>query len=205
MQARHKGMVCREHGQSHQHEDLGGFRHTVIKNSWSSTTVNPKLKGNLPVRSCQNWHAQYSTPYKAKPSSCTGDEWLGARHCRGSLRRVGPVMLMGCGRRWGNWQRRPTGSVKLTFPSPWTFLLLFITVTAMLQNRSSSSAALPEKTQECHALQDHTVRTFAPTHFQKLNLSPFLQPWPVNCAGGRNKLLVLLHWIRILNVQHAIH
>lgn len=96
----------------------GGFRHTVIKNSQSSPIVDQKLKGNLPVKSCQNWHAWHCTPYEANPSSCTGNEWLEPRYCHGNFCRVGQMMLIDCGRRCGNWQRRPTASVKFTFPSP---------------------------------------------------------------------------------------
>ena len=96
----------------------GRFRHTVIKNLQSSTAVDQKLKGNLVVKSCQNWHAQRAVLYKANPSSCTGNEWLELRCCHRSFCCIGQLMLTGCGRCCWNWQRRPTLSVKFTFPSP---------------------------------------------------------------------------------------
>lgn len=116
MQTGHEERVCREHWQSCQHGERWIYTHWHKK--FTELIVNPKLKGNLPVKSCQNWHAQHSTPYKAKPSSCTSNEWLEERCCRGSFCHVGQMVLFSCGRQCGNWQRCPTVSVKFTFPSP---------------------------------------------------------------------------------------
>lgn len=176
----------------------GSFRHAVIKNWQSSTAVDQKLKGNLPLKSSQNWHAQHAVLYQANPSSCTGNEWLEPRSCRRrSFSRIGQLMLIGCGRCCWSWQRHPTLSVKFTVPSPLSVRFAFHHCHSCPPREVLFlSCTLSEKSRVSD-IQDHTVRTSAPTHFQKLNLSPFPQPWPANGDGRRSKLLVLLHWAGI--------
>lgn len=178
---------------------------TVIKNSQSSTAADQKLKGNLPVKSYQNWHAQHAVLYKASYSSCTGNERLEPRCCHRSFCCIGQLMLISCGRCCWNWQRHPTLSVKFTFPSPLSVHFAFHPCHSHpLKQVLFLSCSLSENS-GVSGTQNHTVRTTALTLFQKLIFSPFLQPWPANGDGGRSKLLMLLHWVWILNVQHAIH
>lgn len=182
----------------------GRFRHTVIKNSQSSTAVDQKLKGNLPVKSCQNWHTQHAVFYK-NPRSCTGNEWLELRCCCRSFCCIDQLMLIGCGRWCWNWKRHPTPSVKFTFPSPLSVPFVFHHCHSHpLKQVLFLSCTLSENLR-VSGTQDHAVRTSTPTHFQKLNLSPSLQPWPANGGGGRSKPLAPLHWAWIWNFQHAIH
>lgn len=183
----------------------GRFRLTVIKKSQSSTAVDQKLKGNLPVKSCQNWHAQHAVLYKANPSSCTGNKWLELRCCPRSFCHIGQLMLISCGRCCWNWQRHPTLSVKFTFPSPLSVPFTFHHCHSYPPKQVLFLSCTLNENSRVSDMQDRAVRTSAPTHFQKLNLSPSLQPWPANGGGGRSKLLVLLHWVWIWNVQHTIH